>query len=140
MKQLLLIAFTIFSLNSFAQNKDEAAIKKMMSAQEKAWNEGNLDKFMIGYWENDSLLFIGSKGPKYGFANTLESYKKGYPDTAHMGKFTSTILSMKKLSPEYYFVVGKWFLQRSVGDASGHYTLLLRKIKGQWVIVADHSS
>jgi ketosteroid isomerase-like protein len=140
MKQLLLIAFTILSLNSFAQNKEESAIRKMMKAQEKAWNEGNLDKFMIGYWENDSLLFIGSKGPKYGYKVTLENYKKGYPDTAHMGKFTSTILSMKKLSPEYYFVVGKWFLKRSVGDASGHYTLLLRKIKGLWVIVADHSS
>ena len=140
MKQLLLVAFTILSLAVFAQNKDEAVIRKMLSAQEKAWNEGNLDKFMIGYWQSDSLLFIGSKGPKYGYDITLENYKKGYPDTAHMGKFTSTIISMRKLSPEYYFVVGKWFLKRSVGDASGHYTLLIRKIKGEWVIVADHSS
>jgi len=140
MKQLLLIVFTILSLNVTAQDKDALTIKKMLAAQEKAWNEGNLDKFMIGYWQSDSLLFIGSKGPKYGYNITLENYKKGYPDTAHMGKFTSTIISMKKLSAEYYFVVGKWFLQRSVGDISGHYTLLIRKIKGQWVIVADHSS
>jgi ketosteroid isomerase-like protein len=140
MKQLLLVAFAIASLSAAAQNKDEAAIKKMLAAQEKAWNEGNLDKFMIGYWQSDSLLFIGSKGPKYGYNVTLENYKKGYPDTAHMGRFTSTIISMKKLSPEYYFVVGKWLLERSVGNASGHYTLLIRKIKGEWVIVADHSS
>jgi len=57
-----------------------------------------------------------------------------------MGKFTSTIISMKKLSPEYYFVIGKWYLKRSVGDAGGSYTLLIRKIKGKWLIVADHSS
>jgi hypothetical protein len=95
---------------------------------------------MQGYWKNDSLLFIGKNGPKYGYAITLANYKKGYPDTAHMGKFTSTILSVKKLSKKYYFVVGKWYLKRSVGDVSGHYTLLIRKINGEWVIVADHSS
>lgn len=140
MKQLFTICCIVLMLNSFAQTKDEASIKKMLSAQEKAWNEGNLDKFMIGYWQSDSLLFIGSKGPKYGYNITLENYKKSYPDTAHMGKFTSTIVSMKKLSPEYYFVVGKWYLQRSVGDANGYYTLLIRKIKGEWKIIADHSS
>lgn len=112
----------------------------MLKAQEAAWNEGNLEKFMIGYWQSDSLMFIGKSGPTYGYDKTLANYKKGYPDTAHMGKFTSTIISLKKLSPEYYFVTGKWFLKRSVGDATGYYTLLLRKIKDKWVVVADHSS
>jgi len=140
MKQLLVLIGIVIAINATAQDKDETAIRSMLSKQEAAWNEGNLDKFMIGYWQNDSLMFIGSKGPKYGYDTTLATYKKGYPDTAHMGKFTSTIISMKRLSPEYFFVVGKWYLRRSVGDASGHYTLLIRKIKGQWVIVADHSS
>jgi hypothetical protein len=57
-----------------------------------------------------------------------------------MGKLNFTILVVKKLSPRYYEVVGKWYLKRSIGDANGHYTLLLRKIKGSWVIVSDHSS
>jgi hypothetical protein len=57
-----------------------------------------------------------------------------------MGKFTSTIVNMKRLSSEYYFVTGKWFLKRTVGDVSGYYTLLIRKINGKWVVVADHSS
>jgi len=57
-----------------------------------------------------------------------------------MGHFTSTVLSLKRLSKEYYFVTGNWSLKRTVGDISGHYTLLFRKIKGEWVIVADHSS
>lgn len=137
-------AFFLFiffaATNSFAQNKDEAAIREILSRQNMAWNRGNLDSFMIGYWNNDSLLFIGSSGPRYGYETTLNGYKRSYPDTAHMGYFTSTILSMKKLSDEYYFIVGKWELKRSVGNASGYYTLLFRKINGQWVIVADHSS
>jgi len=130
----------LLSFSSNAQDKNEIAIRKMLSAQEAAWNNGNLEEFMKGYWVDDSLLFIGKNGPKYGYQTTLDNYKKGYPDTAHMGKFTSTILSIKQLSSNYYYVVGKWFLKRSVGDATGYYTLLIRKIKGEWVIVADHSS
>lgn len=140
MKQFFFAAFCLISITASAQNKNEAAILKMLQAQEKEWNNGNLESFMKGYWHNDSLLFIGKNGPKYGYNVTLENYKKSYPDTARMGKFTSTILSIKKLSKEYYFVVGKWYLKRSVGDVGGHYTLLIRKINGEWVIVADHSS
>ena len=140
MKRLLVAALLLITMPSFSQNKNEAAIKKMLQAQETAWNNGNLDDFMKGYWQNDSLLFIGKNGPKYGYSTTLDNYKKGYPDTVRMGKFTSTIISIKKLSKEYYFVVGKWYLKRSIGDVSGHYTLLIRKINGEWVIVADHSS
>ncbi len=140
MKYLFVLSFCSFTFFCAAQTKDEIAISKMLKAQEAAWNEGNLEKFMIGYWESDSLMFIGKSGPTYGYDKTLTNYKKGYPDTAHMGKFTSTIISLKKLSVEYYFVTGKWFLKRSVGDATGYYTLLLRKIKGKWVVVADHSS
>jgi ketosteroid isomerase-like protein len=139
-KYIILLIVMVVSITTKAQDKNEIAIRAMLSAQEAAWNTGNLESFMKGYWVNDSLLFIGKNGPKYGYQTTLENYKKGYPDTAHMGKFTSTILSIKKLSFDYYFVVGKWFLKRSVGDASGHYTLIIRKIKGEWVIVADHSS
>lgn len=134
----LLITLITISLN--AQDRNEISIRNMLSKQEAAWNTGNLQSFMKGYWVNDSLLFIGKNGPKYGYETTLENYKKGYPDTAYMGKFTSTILSIKKLSNQYYFIVGKWFLKRSVGDATGYYTLLIRKINGEWVIVADHSS
>ncbi len=140
MKSFFLSLFLLLSVFSFTQNNNETAILKMLQAQETAWNNGNLETFMKGYWQNDSLLFIGKNGPKYGYNITLENYKKGYPDTAIMGKFTSTVLSMKKLSKEYYFVVGKWYLKRTVGDVSGHYTLLIRKINGEWVIVADHSS
>lgn len=141
MKKIILSVLIItITISTKAQDKNIIAIKSMLSKQEAAWNTGNLENFMKGYWVNDSLLFIGKSGPKYGYQTTLENYKKGYPDTAHMGKFTSSILSIKRLSLDYYYVVGKWFLKRSVGDATGYYTLLIRKIKGEWVIVADHSS
>lgn len=140
MKKISLLFFVFIVFNSYSQTKDEVAIKQILKTQENAWNTGNLDAFMIGYWNNDSLMFIGKKGLTYGFNATLENYKKSYPDTAYMGKFTSTLISIKKLSNEYYFVIGKWELNRTVGNIFGHYSLLFRKIKGKWVVVADHSS
>ncbi len=112
----------------------------MLDDQTKAWNKGDLDAFMVGYWENDSLMYIGSGGITYGYQQTLNRYKKKYSDTVLMGKLDFTILKVQYLSPEYYFVTGKFHLKRSVGDAAGQFTLLFRKINGQWRIVADHSS
>ncbi len=136
------IALIFILICQFAngQNKDVKAITTLLAAQVEEWNKGHIEGYMHGYWENDSLLFIGSKGPRYGYDITLKRYKEAYPDTAHMGKLTSTITRIQKLSGKYYFIVGKWALQRSVGDVSGSYTLLLHKIKKKWVIIADHSS
>ncbi|MGG9964250.1 YybH family protein [Ferruginibacter sp. SUN106] len=142
MKKLLylfLLSFTI-STSASAQSKDELAIRNSMAQQLNAWNTGDLDRFMLTYWQSDSLKFIGKSGITYGWQKTLENYKKGYPDTAAMGKLDFNILEVKRLSVLYYFVVGKWHLTRSIGDVSGHFTLLFKKIKNNWVIVVDHSS
>ena len=128
------------SFKSFSQSPDERAIRKILNDQTKYWNQGNIDKFIVGYWKNDSLMFIGKSGITYGYTNTLNNYKKNYSDTTQMGKLAFDLVKVQRISPEYYFVVGKWHLKRSIGDLSGHYTLLFRKINGEWVIVADHSS
>ncbi len=128
------------SLNALAQNKDQQAILSAIDLQKNAWNSGNLNEFMQTYWKNDSLMFIGKGGVTYGWQNTLDNYRKGYPDTAAMGKLDFDILHVKKLSRLYYSVVGKWFLTRSIGNVGGHFTLLFRKINNKWLIVSDHSS
>ena len=141
MRKLLLLSILIgCCLVSPAQKNARQKILTLLDSQNQAWNRGDLEGFMKGYWENDSLRFIGKSGITYGYNNTLNNYKRGYPDTAAMGKLQFTILVVKKLSPRYYEVVGKWYLKRSIGDVSGHYTLLLRKINSKWVIVSDHSS
>ncbi len=123
-----------------AQNRDEQAIRKILADQTTEWNKGNIASFMSGYWKSDSLLFVGKNGPKYGFQKALDNYKKGYPDTVAMGQLSFDILQVRRLSPDYYFVLGKWILQRTIGNLEGYYTLLFRKIKGKWLIIVDHSS
>lgn len=143
MKKYLFFSFLFFAGFCSAQSKsavDETAIRQLLDKQIQAWNGGDIDSFMKTYWQSDSLMFIGKNGVTYGWINTLNNYKKNYPDTVSMGKLSFNILSVKRLSSEYFHVVGKWHLQRSIGDLSGHYNLLLRKIKGRWLIIADHSS
>ena len=141
MKKLFIVASAIlFVTCSFAQSEDEKNIRNVLSSQVTAWNAGHIEDFMKGYCQNDSVMFIGKSGITYGWQNTLNNYKKNYPDTATMGALSFDLLEFKSLSPIYYFVVGKWHLQRSIGNAGGHFTLLFKKINGHWFIVADHSS
>jgi len=140
MKRIIFLPALFFSLIAFSQPNDEVTIRKVLDNQIKGWNNGDIEGFMQGYWKNDSLMFIGKNGIHWGWQTTLENYKKNYPDTAAMGKLSFDILVVKKLSPEYFYVVGKWMLTRSIGDLSGHYNLLFKKINGIWLIIADHSS
>ena len=141
MKSLLsIILFVFIGIQVFAQSKTQKQIMGLLAAQDEAWNKGDIEGFMQTYWKNDSLMFIGKSGATYGWKNTLNNYKRGYPDTSSMGKLHFTLISIQKLSRKYYSVVGKWYLQRTKGDLQGHFTLLMRKIRGKWVIVQDHSS
>jgi ketosteroid isomerase-like protein len=141
MKKILLPALFFFLFISVnAQTKDETAVRQVLAEQTVAWNQGNIDEFMKGYWNSDSLMFIGKSGVTYGFQNTLMNYKKNYNSADLMGKLDFELIKVQQLSPDYVFVVGKWHLTRNAGDVGGHYDLLFRKVKGKWVIVSDHTS
>ena len=139
-KTFLFILFAGLSFHTMAQSKDEEAVRAILAEQTAAWNKGDIDDFMKGYWNSDSLMFIGQNGVTYGYQNTLNNYKKNYSDADKMGTLTFNLIKVQRLSPKYYFVVGKWHLKRNAGDVGGHYDLIFRKIKGKWYIISDHSS
>jgi ketosteroid isomerase-like protein len=132
----------VFAQKPLKENNAIELIKNVLSNQQQAWNDGHLEDFMNGYWENDSLVFIGKKGVTYGWQKTLDNYKKSYPDIASMGELQFDIVSIKLLSKTDAFVIGKWHLKRheNKGDLQGHFTLLFKKSNNKWVIVVDHSS
>src|SRR5574339_656657 len=102
MKSIFFSVLVVLSLSAFSQSIDETEIRNLLARQTVAWNRGDVDAFMVGYWENDSLMFVGSSGITYGYKNTLANYKKRYPDTVAMGQLTFTLIDVKKLSGEYY--------------------------------------
>lgn len=130
----------VISLKASSQTKDLDAVRQLLQVQTEAWNKGDITAFMQTYWKSDSLVFVGKSGVTYGWQNTLDNYKKGYPDKTAMGRLQFTIIRMEPLSKGVYNVVGKWHLTRTIGDLMGHYTLIIKKMNGKWLIVQDHSS
>lgn len=141
-KNLLLICFVMLSVASIAQKTNERqAVLDVLARQNKNWNDGNISAFMEDYWKSDSLMFIGSKGVVYGWKATLDRYNKSYPDLATMGKLKFDIQKTDFHSKTTCWVLGKWHLTRpEKGDIGGYFTLILKKINGEWLIVSDHTS
>jgi len=144
MRTLLSFLVILFALSGCASPElsepdRENIIKNFMLTQD-AWNNGDLEKFMEGYLNSDKLVFVGSAGPTYGYDATLERYKKGYPDLETMGKLEFEILDLYGIDKNTAIMIGKFYLTREIEDMSGHYTLIWQKVKGNWVIISDHSS
>lgn len=148
MKNLKLLFLLIFllSLNGFAQEKistyetSKKEITTMMLQQANDWSNGNIEAFMEGYIKSDSLKFVGSNGLTYGWKNTLENYKKGYPTKEHTGTLTFNLLEFDQLANDVFLVIGEYHLKRTVGNANGMFSIILKRINDEWKIIADHSS
>ena len=117
-------------------------IAAAMEQQVDAWNDGDMEGFMsAGYLQDDSLLFIGSRGLTFGYEVVLANYEKAYPDGAARGHLTFEQVRWIPLGAEHGFVVGKWSIEREEGESlSGHYSLVWGLTPQGWRIIADHSS
>lgn len=143
MKNLLLT--TLILLVSAAaliaqSNKDAAAIREVMDQQTAAWNRGDIDAFMFGYWKSAKLKLVSGDKITYGWQQTLDNYQKTYSTTELMGTLTFSGLEIDVLSKDVAFVTGSWHLKRDKDDPKGKFTLLFRKFKEGWRIVTDHTS
>lgn len=138
----LVFAFLMtLGISVFAQkNQASKEVSEIMKIQEKAWNNFDIDGFMAHYWNNDSLMFIGSKGITYGWKQTLANYKKNYNSKELMGVLTFINYKYDVVSNNTVYVIGKWQINRNETQIGGHYTLLWKKINNKWVIVCDHTS
>ncbi|GIU52393.1 hypothetical protein TUM4249_21930 [Shewanella sp. KT0246] len=115
-------------------------IRSVISNQEKAWNSGNIDAYMEGYWKSDKLRFVSNGKYNYGWDSILASYKRSYPTAQRMGKLSFNVREIKMLSNYAALVVGRWTLERAKDKPSGVFTLLIERIDDKWVITHDHSS
>ena len=138
------IALFLFSLNSYSQNpislKDSLGIMNVMSLQQDAWNNGDIDSFMQGYLKSEELVFSGKSGPIYGWENTRKRYYSSYPNTQIMGKLNFTVKKIRLISLNSAYLIGEYYLKKSTEDSYGHFTLLWKKVDDNWLIVSDHTS
>lgn len=141
-KTLLCLLFLQFNFNLVAQeSKAVQEVKAILEIQTKHWNQGDIPGFMEYYWHSDKLQFIGSRGVTFGWQQTLDNYIKSYPDKATMGQLKFDLIDTQKLSRKVVMVSGRFTLfRKEKDDMSGHFLLVWKKIKGNWVIIADHTS
>lgn len=115
-------------------------IIQTIESQQNAWNEGDIDGFMNGYWKNDSLMFISGDHVSYGWQMVTDNYKAKYSSKELMGELAFDIVKLEQLSSDTYLMIGSWKLDRPSGEIGGKFTLLWRLIDGEWKVVIDHTS
>ena len=120
--------------------KDSLAIWNTMLQQQKDWNNFELEAYMQGYWQSSSLTFMGKNGVTKGWQNTLDGYKRGYPNKDAVGKLTFGLTSMQQIGYETVLLIGSWNLERKTGPIGGYFSLIWKKKNNKWVIVLDHTS
>ena len=124
----------------FAQADD---IRAMMEKSQANWNRGDLAAFASDYEDSPETTFVGKEVTRGGTAAVLARYQAHYPNRESMGTLTYSELSIRVLAPDIVLADGKFFLRRTAsggGDASGRFTLVIRKTPKGWKIIHDHSS
>ena len=145
MKNLLILAsFILFAVaNISAQTKNDKTateIRRVMDEQAAAWNAGDIEGYMRGYWNSPELVFISGDTVTKGWQPTLDRYKKRYDSRAKMGTLAFTDVEIEVLSKDAAKVLGSWALQRDADNPKGKFTLIFRKFKDGWRIIHDHTS
>jgi uncharacterized protein (TIGR02246 family) len=129
-----------FSEETADRQADRSAIRAVLDAQQQAWNRGDVDAFLTGYWHSSYLTFSGSTGISRGWDAVLARYKKNYPHRSAMGTLDFSNLEFRFLGPDAALVLGHWHLKREKDDPGGVFSLVFQRFPEGWRIIHDHTS
>ena len=138
----LLILFGINTRGHAAapDSSTEAQIRCVLEMQSAAWNRGDLEAFMQGYWKSEETEFVGASGITRGWQAVLDRYRRNYADGKAMGRLSFSNLEVHIICPDAAFAIGNFQLEREKDRPAGIFTLNFRKFKEGWRIVADHTT
>ncbi|MDB5987264.1 MAG: hypothetical protein JWR16_2317 [Nevskia sp.] len=117
----------------------EAQIRALLDAQQLAWNRGDIEDMMQGYWHDDALRFDTNSATIFGWQALYDRYRTRYPDRAAMGKLQFSDMQIHLIDADHASIDGSWELQRASDRPHGTFTLGLRRFKESWKIVQDHT-
>ena len=120
--------------------KSVAEIQSVLTAQQDAWNRGDVDEFMNGYARSASTAFISEDEVKRGWETVRDRYHLKYSDRAKMGMLSFSEIEVTMLSPDAAVVLGRWKLKRENDEPHGRFTLIFKRLAEGWRIVHDHTS
>jgi uncharacterized protein (TIGR02246 family) len=117
-----------------------AEIQAVLTAQQGAWNRGDIDEFMNGYAQSASTVFISEDEVTRGWETVRDRYRAKYSDRAKMGTLSFSEIEVMMLSPDAAVVLGRWRLKRTTDEPHGRFTLIFKRLPEGWRIVHDHTS
>ena len=130
-----------YTIDAIKQDPNEIdAIKKMLTTQQICWNNGDIDGFMLGYWNSEKFEFSWVNRTEYGWENALEKYKISYPTKESMGEFRFELLDVNLTSDTTATSNGKWELIRINDNPKGSFILNFQKIENNWLIIKDYTT
>ena len=145
MRTLRLLAVMVLVLPSllFAQTAAPApAIRAVLDKQVAEWNRGDIETFATGYKNSPDILFIGTKISR-GYAQMLDTYRKGYSTKEKMGNLSFTGLEVQPLDDRFATVTGNFHLERTSaggGNVDGHFLLVFEKTPAGWKVIRDDTT
>ena len=134
-----LFSATVFSQVLY-QDPVKMEIAEVLNVQKEAWNNYDIATFMETYWKSEELKFYGSAGVVKGWQATLERYQKSYPTEEHFGSLDFVINDISEINEDAYYVLGEYYLTRTVGDTNGIFMLVVKRFEDGWKTVADTSA
>ena len=140
LKLLFFLAINITYGQSILSESEKNEIISVLKQQENFWNKGDINGFMKGYVKSEYLVFNGSSGPFYGWDSVKDRYIKTYPSKEKMGTLNFKIHNISLITSSVAQLIGQFFLSYPKSEVSGHFTLVLIKSKGEWLILSDHTS
>lgn len=137
---LVLLAANVSAQSTKKVRDIESAIMTVLNKQVDAWNEGDIEGFMDGYWKSDDMRFVSGNSVSKGWQAAFDRYKKGYDSREKMGVLSFSEIEFTVLSKRSAYVKGRFTLERKEDKPTGLFTLVFRRFDGEWKIVHDHTS
>ncbi len=137
---LIVLLNSIIIYTQDFRESDSLSILSVLENQKKAWNNNDIDKFMQGYLNSEKLIFVSKNGPVYGWDFVRDRYKNKYSSKYLMGDLDFEIYDLLLITNRSAILIGKFNLVRDDEELTGFFSLIFKKIKGDWYIVSDHTS
>ncbi len=117
----------------------EREIRSTLDRQVSLWSRGDIEGFMGYYWKSDAFTFQSGDRRLEGWEQLLAMYRADYAGEKR-GTLDFSDIEVTTLSRDAAYVIGRWRVVTADTTKAGLFTLILRRIDGEWWITHDHSS
>ena len=119
---------------------DHQRIRAVFESGCAAWNRGDIDGYLAAYWNSDKVRWVSEGTVRYGFEAIAAGFKAHFDSSDNMGRLEVTNLDIQLFGENDALVFGAWIQTTPMARHHGVFTVQLKKIDGEWLIVSDHSS